>query len=78
MIVIKSIEAAALTVDMRVAGEQAGTWSPRVPGVESITIPTIDAASLRQRMQAGVPAGAGCDPDGDSAGRHTAARTGAG
>ena len=46
-------DVAALTVDMRVAGGQTGSWSPRVPGLDGVMISTIDADALRQRMQAG-------------------------
>ncbi|MGH8666158.1 MAG: rhodanese-like domain-containing protein [Burkholderiales bacterium] len=47
-------DAAAMTVDMRNAGKETGAWKPRVLGLDSATtIPTIDAATLRARMQAG-------------------------
>ena len=46
-------DVAAMTVDMRAQGQQTGAWTPRVPGLDAVTIPTIDAASLRKRMLAG-------------------------
>ena len=46
-------DVAAMTVDMRADGRQTGTWTPRVLGLDGPTIPTIAAASLRERMQAG-------------------------
>ena len=46
-------DVAAMTADMRTDGQQTGDWTPRVPGLEEVTIPTIDAAALRERAQAG-------------------------
>jgi len=46
-------EVAAMTLDMRAQSQQTGAWTPHVLGLDSVTIPTVDAASLRQRMQAG-------------------------
>ncbi|MPZ47334.1 MAG: thiosulfate sulfurtransferase [Betaproteobacteria bacterium] len=45
-------DAAAMTVDMRKVGKETGPWTPRVLGLEAAT-PTIDAATLHARMQAG-------------------------
>jgi rhodanese-related sulfurtransferase len=45
-------DAVAMTVDMRKAGSETGPWRPRVLGLEA-AISTIDAATLRTRMQAG-------------------------
>jgi rhodanese-related sulfurtransferase len=44
---------AAMTVDMRTQGQQTGAWTPRVLGLDALTIPTIDAVSLHERMPAG-------------------------
>jgi len=46
-------DVAAMTVDMRAEGRQAGAWTPRVLGLDRLIVPTIDAASLRQRMREG-------------------------
>jgi rhodanese-related sulfurtransferase len=46
-------DVAAMTVDMRAARHETGVWTPRVLGLESRSVPTIDAASLRARAQAG-------------------------
>lgn len=46
-------DVAAMTVDMRAEGRQTGAWTPRVLGLDGLTIPTIDAASLRERAQTG-------------------------
>ncbi len=46
-------DAVAMTVDMRVEGRQTGPWEPQVLGLDGVKIPSIDAVSLRQRMQAG-------------------------
>ena len=46
-------DAAAMTVNMGAQGHQTGAWTPRVPGLDALTIPIIDAASLRERMRAG-------------------------
>jgi len=46
-------DVAAMTVDMRAQGRETGAWTPHVLNLDRVTIPTIDAASLRQRMQAG-------------------------
>lgn len=46
-------DVAAMTVDMRVERRQTAPWEPHVLGLDGVTIPTIDAASLRQCMQAG-------------------------
>ena len=46
-------DVAAMTVDMRAERRQIAPWEPRVLGLDGVTIPTLDAASLRQRMQAG-------------------------
>ena len=46
-------DVAAMTIDMRADGRQTGAWTPKLLGLDRVTIPTIDAASLRQRMQAG-------------------------
>lgn len=46
-------DVAAMTVDMQSEGKQSVAWVPRVLGLEHLTIPAIDAASLQQRMQAG-------------------------
>ena len=45
-------DAVAMTVEMRAQKLQTGPWQPRVLGLDGLTIPTIDAASLRQRAQA--------------------------
>jgi rhodanese-related sulfurtransferase len=41
------------TLDMAAKGRQTGSWAPSVLGLRDEGIPEIDAASLRQRMQAG-------------------------
>ena len=46
-------DVAAMTVDMRALGRETGAWMPRVLNLDSGTVPTIAAATLRQRMQAG-------------------------
>jgi rhodanese-related sulfurtransferase len=46
-------EVAAMTVDMRAHGRETGAWAARVLGLDGVAIPTIDAASLRKRAQAG-------------------------
>jgi rhodanese-related sulfurtransferase len=46
-------DAAAMTVDMRSGQRETGAWPPHVLGLEGVTIPAIDAAALRARMQAG-------------------------
>jgi rhodanese-related sulfurtransferase len=46
-------DAAALTVDMRAEGRQTGPWTPRVLGLDGVTVPPISAASLRGRIEAG-------------------------
>jgi rhodanese-related sulfurtransferase len=46
-------DAAAMTVDMRTQGQQTGAWMPRVLGLDTLTIPTIDTVSLHERMAAG-------------------------
>jgi rhodanese-related sulfurtransferase len=46
-------DAAAMTVDMREKGRETGGWAPRVLGLDGVKIPTVDVATLRQRMQAG-------------------------
>jgi rhodanese-related sulfurtransferase len=45
-------DAVAMTIDMHKAGSETGPWRPRVLGLEA-AISTIDAATLRTRMQAG-------------------------
>jgi rhodanese-related sulfurtransferase len=46
-------DVAAMTVDMRGQGRQTGAWTPRVLGLDSMTIPTLDAVALQQRVQKG-------------------------
>jgi rhodanese-related sulfurtransferase len=46
-------DAAAMTLDMRVHGKEAGAWKPRVLGLDAVNVPAIGAQSLRTRMQAG-------------------------
>lgn len=46
-------DVASLTVDMRAESPQTGAWTPRVLGLDAVTVPTIDAASLKKRMEAG-------------------------
>ena len=46
-------DAAAMTVDMKTVGQQTGPWQARVLGLDNVTVPIIDAAALRQRMQSG-------------------------
>jgi rhodanese-related sulfurtransferase len=46
-------DAAAMTVDMRTRGKQTGAWTPRVLGLAQAALASVDAATLRQRMQAG-------------------------
>ncbi len=46
-------DVAAMTLDMRTAGAQSGEWMPRVLDLDAVTIPTISAAALQQRMQSG-------------------------
>jgi len=46
-------DAAALTVDMRAEGRQTGAWAPCALGLDGLTVPTISAPSLRERMEAG-------------------------
>lgn len=45
-------DVAAMTVDMRAQGQQTGVWTPHALGLDTMTIPSIDAASLHERMQA--------------------------
>jgi len=45
-------DVASLTVDMRAEGRQTGAWTPRVLGLDGLEIPTIEAASLKKRMEA--------------------------
>ena len=55
-------DAAAMTVDMRAEGRQTGAWTPRVLGLDGVTIPTIDrgvvagahAGRRRQRRRRGL------------------------
>jgi rhodanese-related sulfurtransferase len=44
-------DVAAMTIDMRAGGQETGAWTPRVLGLDGLTILTITAASLRERMQ---------------------------
>ena len=46
-------DAAAMTVDMRTQCKQTGAWMPHVLGLAEAVVPSIDAATLRTRMQAG-------------------------
>jgi rhodanese-related sulfurtransferase len=46
-------DAAALTMDFRAQTQQSGNWHPRALGLAHVTVPTINAAALRQRQQAG-------------------------
>jgi len=46
-------DAVAMTVDMRAVGTEVGAWKPRVLGLETAVVASIDAASLHQRMQKG-------------------------
>jgi rhodanese-related sulfurtransferase len=46
-------DVAAMTIDMRTQPQQTGAWTPHVLGLDSAVVPSIDAASLRQRMQSG-------------------------
>ena len=46
-------DVAAMTVDMRMERRQIAPWEPHVLGLDGATIRTIDAAALRQCMQAG-------------------------
>jgi rhodanese-related sulfurtransferase len=46
-------DAAAMTVDMRTEGRETGAWMPRALRLEKLPVPTITAASLQARMQAG-------------------------
>ncbi len=42
---------ATLTLDMTGGAIESGPWMPRALGLEHVTVPLIDAASLQQRMQ---------------------------
>ena len=46
-------DAHAMTVDMLSHTCVSGDWKPHVLGLDGVAIPTIDAASLRQRLKAG-------------------------
>ena len=46
-------DAHAMTVDLLAHTCVSGDWKPHVLGLDGVTIPTIDAHGLRQRMQAG-------------------------
>jgi rhodanese-related sulfurtransferase len=46
-------DVAAMTIDMRTQPLQTGAWAPHVLGLDSAIAPSIDAATLRQRMQSG-------------------------
>jgi rhodanese-related sulfurtransferase len=46
-------DVAAMTVDMRSEGKQAGDWVPRILGLDDKTIPATDAVSVHKRQQAG-------------------------
>jgi rhodanese-related sulfurtransferase len=46
-------DVAAMTIDMGAQPLQTGAWTPHVLGIDSAIVPSIDAASLRQRMQSG-------------------------
>ena len=46
-------DVAAMTVDMRSEGRQTGRWTPRVLGLDGVTVPGMSAGELQGRMQAG-------------------------
>lgn len=46
-------DVAAVTVDKGADGRQTGPWAPCVLGLDGMAIPAIDAATLRERAQAG-------------------------
>jgi rhodanese-related sulfurtransferase len=46
-------DACAMTVDMRTEGTQTGAWTPHVFGLDAAAVATVDAATLRARMQRG-------------------------
>ena len=46
-------DAAAMTVDMRTEGRETGAWKAHVLGLAEADVSTVDAATLRKRMQAG-------------------------
>ena len=46
-------DAAAMTVATGAEESAAGAWTPRVLGLDGLRVPTIDAGSLRKRIEAG-------------------------
>lgn len=46
-------DVAVLTLDMRVAGTAIGAYAPRVLGLDDLTVPSTDVATLRAQLQAG-------------------------
>jgi rhodanese-related sulfurtransferase len=46
-------DAHAMTADLLGHTCVSGSWKPHVLGIDGVAMPTIDAASLRQRLQAG-------------------------
>ena len=46
-------DAAAMTMDLRAQTQQSGAWHPRALGLTNTVVPTINAAALQQRLQAG-------------------------
>ncbi|MBM3343377.1 MAG: thiosulfate sulfurtransferase [Betaproteobacteria bacterium] len=46
-------DAAAMTIDLRAHTQQGGAWQPRALGLQNTVVPTINAAALRERFDAG-------------------------
>lgn len=46
-------DAAAMTVDLRAQTQQSGAWQPRVLGLASTVVPTLNAAALQERLKTG-------------------------
>jgi rhodanese-related sulfurtransferase len=46
-------DVAVMTLDMFGAGRETGVYVPRVLGLDGVSVPSIDAAGLRARLQAG-------------------------
>ena len=46
-------DVAVMTLDMRIAAAAQGRYVPRTLGLDGVAVPTIDAAALHARLQAG-------------------------
>jgi rhodanese-related sulfurtransferase len=46
-------DAVAMTLDMRAAATATGAYEPRVLGLDDVPVPSIDVATLHDRLQAG-------------------------